>query len=71
MPIEKQYKLRRYIGGEKGRGNEITVPPDWCRFHQIKTGEDITVLADGVVILLPPNISEAEEERVRNFLERN
>jgi len=70
MPIEKRYKIRPYIGGEKARGNTITVPPDWCRFHQIKPGEETTVLADGVVIILPPRISREEEERVRNFLER-
>jgi len=71
MPFEKKYIVRPANKGIKGeKGKEVTLLPEWCKYHNVVTGDEVKVLADGVVVILPPNISEAEEERVRNFLER-
>ena len=68
MPIEKEYKIRRARKGAEIA--EITVPTDWRKYHKIEIGDFCKVLADGVIIILPPNVSEAKEEEVREFLER-
>ena len=72
MPFEKKYIVRPANKGKLGeKGKEVTLLPEWCKYHNVETGDEVKVLADGVVVILPPNISKEEEERVRNFLERN
>ena len=70
--IERKYKIRPSWKGQKGeKGKEITLHPDWCKYNKMKTGDEITVLANGVMVLLPQGISEEREEEVRKFLESN
>jgi len=69
--LEKEYKVRAsVIEDKKGRGKEITLPPDWCRYHRIETGDVVKVLANGIMILLPPHTSVNKEAKIRAFLER-
>lgn len=68
--IEREYKVRSSWKGEKGeRGREMTLQPDWCAYHKIKIGDTVTVIANGIMVILPPNISEKKEKEVRMFLE--
>ena len=70
--IERKYKVRPSWKGEKGeKGKEVTLHPDWCEYNKIVTGDEITVLADGVMVLLPPDTTEEKELEVRRFLEGN
>ena len=67
--LEKEYKVRR--ASKDDETAEVTIPASWRRYHKVKIGEKIKMLADGVIIILPPNASEEREEEVRNFLEGN
>ena len=70
--IKRNYKVRPSWKGKEGeKGKELTLHPDWCEYNEIETGDEITILADGVMVLLPPNISEEKEAEVRRFLEGN
>lgn len=69
--IEMVYIVRPASMGKRGvNGKEVTLPPRWCNRHNVRTGDIVKVLASGVMMILPPNISNMDEERVRNFLER-
>lgn len=68
--IKREYKVRSSWKGKEGeRGKEITLQPDWCAYHKIEKGDIVTVIANGVMVILPPNTSEKKEEEVRMFLE--
>ena len=68
--LERKYKVRPSWKGEKGeKGKEVTLHPDWCEYNKIVTGDKITVIADGVMVILPPNTTEEKEAEVRKFLE--
>ena len=68
--IKRKYIVRPSWKGKEGeKGREITLHPDWCEYNKIELGDKITVIADGVMVLLPPNISEEKEAEVRRFLE--
>jgi bifunctional DNA-binding transcriptional regulator/antitoxin component of YhaV-PrlF toxin-antitoxin module len=65
--LEKEYKVRRASKDDKTA--EVTLPTSWRRYHKVKFGEKIKMLADGVIVILPPNASEEKENEVRSFLE--
>lgn len=68
--LKRRYKIRASnINKKEERGKEITLHPDWCEYNGIKTGEEMTVLANGVMVLLPPGTSKTKEKEVRAFLE--
>jgi len=67
MPIEKEYKVRRARKGAEIA--EISIPTDWRKYHNVQIGDTCTVLANGIVVVLPPNISDEKEAEVRRFLE--
>ena len=65
--LEKEYKIRRATTDDETL--EITIPTLWSRFHRIKSGDKAKVLADGVIVILPPKTSKKEEERARRFIQ--
>lgn len=65
--IEKEYKIRRATTDDETA--EVTLPTGWKRYHKLKFGDKIKMLADGVIIILPPNATEEKEAEVRRFLE--
>ena len=68
--IKREYKVRSSWKGKEGeRGKEITLQPDWCAYHKIKKGDIVTVIANGIMVILPPKTSEKREDEVRKFLE--
>ena len=71
MPVEKKLKVRPSVKGRDGKekGKEVSLIPEWCRYHGIESGDVVTMLADGIIIILPPNVTEEKELEVRRFLE--
>ena len=67
--LEKMYKVRS--ASKDGETAEVTLPTSWKRYHKVKFGEKVKMLADGVIVILPPNASEEKEDEVRRFLEGN
>ena len=68
--IKRRYKIRPSWKGKEGEGGkEITLHPDWCEYNKLESGDEITILANGVMVLLPPKISAEKEAEVRRFLE--
>lgn len=65
--FEKEYKIRRATGDDETA--EVTLPTTWKRYHKLKFGDKIRMIANGVIVILPPNVSEEEELRARRFLE--
>lgn len=65
--LEKEYKVRRATKDDETA--EVTLPTSWKRYHKVKFGDKVKMLADGVIVILPPNTTEEIEERVRKFLE--
>ena len=68
--IKRKYLVRPSWKGKAGiGGKEITLHPDWCEYNEIEQGDEITILANGVMVLLPPGVSKEKEVEVRKFLE--
>lgn len=65
--LEKEYKIRRATKDDETA--EVTLPTSWKRYHKLKFGDKVKMLADGVIIILPPNATEEKEDEVRRFLE--
>ena len=65
--LEKEYKVRRATKDDETA--EVTLPTSWKRYHKVNFGEKVKILADGVIVILPPNATEEKEEEVRRFLE--
>ncbi len=71
MPVETRRKVRPSTKGKGGVecGKEVSLLPEWCRYHKVECGDEVTMFADGVIVILPPNSSKEKEEEVRKFLE--
>jgi antitoxin component of MazEF toxin-antitoxin module len=67
MLIEKQMTLRKNT--PRKATLEITLPIAWVKSCGLKAGDSVKVLANNLVIVLPPDNDE-EERRARTFLER-
>ena len=65
--LEKEYKIRRATKDDETA--EVTLPTSWKRYHKLEFGDKVKMLADGVVVILPPNVTEEKEAEVRRFLE--
>lgn len=68
MPFEGNYIVRMANKAKSGVA-EITLNTQWRRYHRVQIGDELTVLGDSVLVVLPPKISEADEKRVRDFVE--
>ena len=66
MPIEKRYKIRKAT--KKGTLAEITVPTEWRKYHGIEYGDEVKMLADSILVVLPKD-DKRTEAKVRAFLE--
>ena len=67
--LEREYKIRRATTNDETA--EVTLPTGWKRYHKLKFGDKVKMLANGVIVILPPNVTEEKEEEVRRFLEGN
>lgn len=56
------------MGKKDTRVAEITLPAPWRRGSKIEIGDELILLADNILVILPPGISEEEEKRVREFV---
>ena len=65
--IEKIYKIRN--SNAHRETVEVTLPTEWTRYHKLKAGDTLKMFADGIVVYIPPDVSEEMEEKVRRFLE--
>ena len=65
--LEKEYIIRRATKGDETA--EVTLPTSWKRYHKLKFGDKVKILADGIVVILPPSVTEEKEAEVRRFLE--
>lgn len=65
--LEKEYKIRRATKDDETA--EVTLPTTWKRYHKLHFGDKVKMLADGVIVILPPNMTKEEEVEVRKFLE--
>lgn len=68
MPIEEQRSLIEV--GSKNRSSAITLPAAWVRFWKLKKKQRLDVIANGVLIVIPPNHPEREmvKEKIRSVL---
>jgi bifunctional DNA-binding transcriptional regulator/antitoxin component of YhaV-PrlF toxin-antitoxin module len=66
--IEKEYIVRQATSSND-EAAELTLPIGWKRYHKVQFGDKLKILADGFIVILPPNTSEKEEEKARDFLE--
>ena len=69
MGNEHNFSVRSAWGSKNTRVAEITLPAAWRRYHKIEIGDELTLLADNILVVLPPRLSDKEEERVRKFVE--
>ncbi len=65
--IEKEYIVRQATSGDETA--EVTLPIGWKRYHKVQFGDKLKLLADGFIVILPPDTSEEEEKKARDFLE--
>lgn len=65
--IEKEYIVRQATSDDETA--EVTLPIGWKRYHKVQFGDKLKILADGFIVIMPPNTSEKEEEKARDFLE--
>jgi bifunctional DNA-binding transcriptional regulator/antitoxin component of YhaV-PrlF toxin-antitoxin module len=66
MPIEKEYTLRRARSGADVA--EVTIPTEWRRYNRLEIGDKVKLLADGLIVIFPPENKELEE-KARQILE--
>lgn len=64
----KRYKIRLSGGPIPNTTNEITIPPSWIKEHKIEAGTVVSVIAGFVMVVLPPDTSEEEEDRILAFV---
>lgn len=63
MPFEKSRKIFRV-----GHSWVVAVPDGWAEFLGIKRGTKVKVLANGVLVILPPNASPETVEKFKKII---
>lgn len=66
MEIRK-YQVRSAGGKAQTSTKEITLPSNWIKEHDIEVGDVVSVIANGILIIIPPGISREEESRILTF----
>lgn len=66
----KEYQIRSAGGKAQTSTKEITLSPKWIKKHGIKVGDEVSVVANNVLIIIPPSLSREEEDRVLAFARR-
>lgn len=67
----KEYQVRSAGGKAQTSTKEITLSPKWLREHNIEIGDELSVVANNVLIIIPPGLSRKEEDRVLEFARRD
>ncbi|MFA5053078.1 MAG: AbrB/MazE/SpoVT family DNA-binding domain-containing protein [Parcubacteria group bacterium] len=39
---------------ESGRSHKVSLPAEWIKKHRVKPGDDVTIIANELVVVLPP-----------------
>lgn len=63
----RKYQIRSAGGKAQTATKEITIPANWIKKHNIKIGDEVTVVVNNVLIVIPPRASREEEDRVLAF----
>lgn len=67
----KEYQVRSAGGKAQTSTKEITLSPKWLKEHRIEIGDELSVIANNVLIIVPPGLSREEEDRVLEFARRD
>ena len=53
--IPRKIRLRKTSAKS---GHEISIPPDWVKYHNLEkgTGEQLELLYDSIIVIIPPGI---------------
>ncbi len=68
MPSEVKRRVFK-IGGKTEKSSAIILPAPWVRYEGVGKGDEVKVLFDGLLIVLPPGATEEDEARARAALE--
>ena len=67
----KEYQIRSAGGKAQTSTKEITLSPKWIKKHRIEIGDEVSVIANNVLIILPPGLSKEEEDEILEFARRD
>jgi len=68
MPMLLRRKIRRGVSTRDVF--EITLPKSWIDFHEIRPGDEVILLANNILVIIPDVKDEELFEKVRQFLKR-
>jgi len=68
MPSEETRKILRL--GSRYKSSAVTLPKGWIEYGKMEPGEEVRLLYDGILVVIPPRANPEIEQRVRDFLER-
>ena len=70
MPGEVRRKIQR-AGGRRPElaSLTMTLPRPWARYEGVEEGDEVRILFEGILVVLPPRKTKHTEARVRAMLE--
>lgn len=63
----KKYQIRSAGGKVQTKTKEITLSSNWIKKHGIEIGDEVSVIVNNVLIIVPPGASRKEEDRILAF----
>lgn len=57
MPHEETRKIIRV-----GNSLAVTVPQDWAKYFQLSQGDEVKVVSNGSLVIIPPKKTQASQK---------
>ena len=66
----KGFRVRSAMGKAITYSKEITLPSKWIKQHGIEIGDELSMVLNNILVVIPPGLTEEEEERIFKFVRR-
>ena len=66
----KGFCVRNANGNRSVCTKEVTLPMRWIKQHRIEAGDELSMILNNILVIIPPGLSEEEEERIFKFVKR-
>jgi len=66
MPIERKVKIRK--ASSNTTTPIISLPSDWLRFNNLTYKDEVKILGNGILVIVPSNRPDLEQ-KAREFVE--
>jgi len=62
-------EVEHTINKTGGDSLAVVLPKSWCKFKDLKSGDKVSIIGNGILIILPPGTSDEEKAKVKKILE--